>query len=67
MENIKLIFNQFDKDKNGYINLVELRTLSIALNNPMSRAELADTFREFDEDGSGKISWDEFIKFWDKI
>jgi Ca2+-binding EF-hand superfamily protein len=64
-ENIKKIFDQFDKDKNGYINKTELETLSKALNNPLSPAELCDLFKDFDEDRSGKISLKEFIKYWD--
>tara|TARA_B100000795_G_C22757738_1_gene422242 strand:- start:77 stop:295 length:219 start_codon:yes stop_codon:yes gene_type:complete len=62
---IKIIFDQFDKDNNGYINRIELGSLSIALNNPLSPAELYDLFKDFDEDHSGKISWKEFIKYWD--
>ena len=63
-EKIKQIFNQFDKDKSGYINKNELASLSIALNDPLSNAELHDFFRDIDEDNSGKISWEEFIKYW---
>ena len=65
-EKIKQIFNQFDKDKSGYINKNELASLSIALNDPLSNAELHDFFRDVDEDNSGKISWEEFIKYWMK-
>ena len=64
IDEVKKIFNQFDKDKNGYINKSELKNLSIALNNPLENAELQDLFRDLDEDRSGKISWEEFIKYW---
>ena len=63
-ERIKQIFDQFDKNKNGYIDKKELGTLSAALNEPLSPAELQDFFKNVDKDYSGKISWDEFIKYW---
>ena len=63
-ERIKQIFDQFDKNKNGYIDKKELGTLSAALNDPLSPAELHDFFKNVDKDKSGKISWDEFIKYW---
>lgn len=64
IECIKSIFNQFDKNKNGTIGRPELATLSIALNNPLSPAELADLFKQIDENHNGIISWDEFIRYW---
>tara|TARA_B110000908_G_C10247883_1_gene449914 strand:+ start:68 stop:280 length:213 start_codon:yes stop_codon:yes gene_type:complete len=63
---IKKIFDQFDKDKDGYINKKELNSLAIALNNTLSPAELQDLFRDLDIDNSGKITWEEFIKYWIK-
>ena len=64
IERIKSIFNQFDKNKNGTIGKTELAALSIALNNPLSPAELSDLFKQFDKDNSSQISWDEFICYW---
>ena len=61
---IKKIFDQFDKNNNDYIEKKELLALSIALNNPLSSAELSDFFRGFDSDRSGQISWEEFIRYW---
>jgi|TARA_B110000495_G_C22916270_1_gene535242 Ca2+-binding EF-hand superfamily protein len=37
VDRIKQIFNQFDRNKNGSIDKKELYTLSIALNDPLSR------------------------------
>ena len=64
LERIKQIFNQFDKNKNNTIEKNELTTLAIALNNSLSPAELQDLFRDLDIDNSGKITWEEFIKYW---
>jgi len=67
VERIKQIFNQFDKNKNGTIEKKELGTLSIALNDPLSLAELHDLMSAFDKDNSSTISWEEFIQYWDAM
>ena len=64
VDRIKQIFNQFDRNKNGSIDKKELYTLSIALNNQLSPAELQDFMRAFDKDNSSSISWEEFIDYW---
>ena len=66
IERIKSIFNQFDRNKNDTIEKTELKTLSIALNDPLSQAELIDFFKQIDENNNGIISWDEFIRYWNK-
>jgi len=63
-EQIKNIFNQFDKNKNGTIEKKELSSLAIALNDPLSPSELSDFFKNIDYDKSGCITFDEFIKYW---
>tara|TARA_B110000261_G_C13028807_1_gene335367 strand:- start:808 stop:1041 length:234 start_codon:yes stop_codon:yes gene_type:complete len=67
VDRIKQIFNQFDRNKNGSIDKKELYTLSIALNNPLSPAELQDFMRAFDKDNSSSISWEEFIDYWSSM
>jgi Ca2+-binding EF-hand superfamily protein len=64
LSNIKIIFDQFDKNNSGTIDKKELSTLSNALNNPLSNADLHSFFRELDLDNSSQISWDEFIAYW---
>ena len=64
MERLRQTFDKFDKDNSGYIDKKELGTLAIALNNPLSPAELHDFFSKVDADNSGEISWDEFVKYW---
>ena len=64
MERLRQTFDKFDKDNSGHIDKKELGTLAIALNNPLSPAELHDFFSKVDADNSGEISWDEFIKYW---
>jgi Ca2+-binding EF-hand superfamily protein len=61
---IKNVFTQFDKNKNETIEKNELNSLAMALNNPLSPAELYDFFGAIDVDMSGVITWDEFINYW---
>jgi len=66
IERINSIFSQFDRNNNDTIEKTELKTLSIALNDPLSQAELIDFFKQIDENNNGIISWDEFIRYWNK-
>lgn len=61
---IKQIFNQFDKNKNGYLDKKDLNSITLALENPLSPAELQDLFKQIDKDNSGKISLGEFIDYF---
>ena len=61
---IQNIFNNFDSNNDGLINRRELYSLTIALNDPLTPAELADFFKGIDTDNSGEITWDEFITYW---
>ena len=63
-QKIQKIFDQFDKNNSGTIDRKELHSLSIALNNPLSPAELQDFFKAIDKDNSGLITWREFINYW---
>mgnify|MGYP005991540133 FL=1 len=63
-ERIKEIFNQFDRNNNNTIEKKELMSLSAALNNELSPAELQDFFSNIDTDKSNTITWEEFIKYW---
>ena len=61
---IKQIFNQFDKNNNNTIEKKELLALALALNNPLSNAELHKFFKIIDKDHTSTITWEEFIEYW---
>ena len=63
-EAIRKIFNQFDANNDGGICRTELFKLTLALNDPLSDADLADFMQSIDTDHSGNISFDEFIQYW---
>jgi calcium-binding protein CML len=65
-DRIKLIFDQFDQNKNGTIERTELYKLVVALNGNMTEIEVRDFFKDMDTDHSGQITFDEFIKYWTK-
>lgn len=55
-------FAQFDKDNSGTIDIKELRTLLTSLHVNVSDEELQILMDSVDEDRSGEIDFDEFVK-----
>jgi calmodulin len=64
IEEIRDIFNHFDKDKNGTIDAEELAALLEALGADMSDEEMAIGLSVVDADGNGTIEFDEFAAWW---
>lgn len=56
-------FNTFDRDSSGTIDAVELRVVMRALGQKDSESEVMDIMRTVDLDGSGEISFAEFVRF----
>ncbi|OQR96265.1 hypothetical protein ACHHYP_16530 [Achlya hypogyna] len=61
---LRKVFDDYDEDGTGDINPEELAKIAEDLGEPLSKEELAYLIMEFDADGSGTISWDEFIAWW---
>jgi Ca2+-binding EF-hand superfamily protein len=59
-------FNKYDRDKSGDVSVKELMPLLTVLGhapkNVMQRDKLNALLREMDEDGSGEISFEEFLQ-----
>jgi len=66
LEELASNFNAFDKDKNGTINVDELKKLLEKLGHPQTHAALKAMSKEVDEDKDGQISLREFIKIYKK-
>lgn len=56
----RLIFDQFDVDKNGTIDSHELHTAFAAMEKQLSNEEIADLMEEIDVNNDGQIDFDEF-------
>ena len=61
---VRKIFDMFDKDKSGDIDTHEFQELAYELGETLSPEETKKSIAEIDEDKDGKISFDEFYKWW---
>jgi calmodulin len=66
MMDLKEAFDLFDKDKDGRITGVELKTVMQSLGQQPTDAEIADMINEVDVDGNGTIEFSEFIAMMEK-
>lgn len=57
---IRAAFDSFDKDGNGSIDKDEIAKVCEELGVDASGSEIADLLKEADENGDGKISFEEF-------
>lgn len=60
MDDIRKVFNKFDKNGDGKISGDELREILLALGSGATVEEVARMMRELDKDGDGYIDLDEF-------
>merc|ERR1719187_1351730 len=55
-------FKIFDRDKDGYISMKELKKVANMLGTMLTKEELDEFMAEADSDGNGKLDYDEFCK-----
>ncbi|XP_051003007.1 calcium-binding protein 4 [Acomys russatus] len=59
---LRIAFQEFDKDRDGRITVAELRQAAPALlGEPLEGTELDEMLREMDLNGDGTIDFDEFV------
>uniref|UniRef100_A0A2N9EQ98 EF-hand domain-containing protein n=1 Tax=Fagus sylvatica TaxID=28930 RepID=A0A2N9EQ98_FAGSY len=63
MEEVKKIFNKFDKNGDGKISRDELKDVLHALGSKTTSDEVKRIMSEIDKDGNGFISLEEFAEF----
>lgn len=58
------VFNKFDEDGSCAISTAEFRRLIEFLGADFRDSEVADAIKEIDQDGSGQIDREEFVRWW---
>lgn len=59
-------FDRYDADKSSFIELPEFKTLLEELGVPATEERLAAYMEEFDTDSDGKVSFQEFTRWWNR-
>ena len=59
---LKNIFQEFDRDGNGYISMDEAK--AAMKNLPLTDDEIETLVRAYDANDDGRLQYDEFVKFW---
>merc|ERR1712130_1088213 len=57
LEDLKEAFRMFDKNNDGFIDLVELRKVTTLMGASLTSKELNEFMKEADKDGNGKIDY----------
>merc|ERR1711973_127456 len=55
-------FQVFDKNKDGFISVDELRQVMATLGETLSQEEIEEMIKEADQDGDGQVDYNEFVK-----
>lgn len=55
-------FRIFDRNKDGFISVKELKKVTTMLGASLTKEELEEFMKEADVDGNGKLDYDEFVK-----
>merc|ERR1719498_36021 len=63
-ERLQQIFNKYDKDSSGSIDLKELQLMIKDLGGNMTDAEISEAMMQLDKDNNGTCDFQEFVQFW---
>ena len=61
---LRFLFDLYDTDKSGDLDLDELRNLASEMGKELTERELQDAIDEMDEDGGGTVCFPEFAEWW---
>jgi len=61
-EDLKEAFKIFDKNKNGFIEMKELRTVTMTLGEKLTEEEFQEFWQEADVNRDGKLDYMEFVE-----
>jgi len=60
MDHYRKFFDQFDKDKKGYVMVIQVGLVMNAMQLDYEEKSMRKIIRKFDADGSGKLEFNEF-------
>jgi hypothetical protein len=63
-QRISTVFNAFDRDNSGFLDIKEIEQVSSELGHSVTSIELERLFAEVDENGDGQISLSEFTNWY---
>ncbi|MBK8011704.1 MAG: EF-hand domain-containing protein [Deltaproteobacteria bacterium] len=63
-QELREVFEHFDRDGNGTIDPAELKALLEALGGGFTDEEVRIGLKEIDRNGNGKIEFSEFARWW---
>jgi len=66
-QEVREIFDHYDRDKDGVIELPEFARICEAAGMAMEEEELATGYADVDRDSDGTISWAEFVAWWHSL
>ena len=61
-DQLREVFNTFDKDGNGSIDREEIKAVCESLGIEADKSAIDDLIKQADADGNGKIEFEEFKK-----
>ncbi|MCJ1289774.1 hypothetical protein MMC34_001307 [Xylographa carneopallida] len=61
-DEIREAFKVFDRDNNGFISAAELRHVMTSIGEKLTDDEVDEMIREADQDGDGRIDYNEFVQ-----
>lgn len=65
-QELRNIFRKFDSDNSGFIEAKEIRAVLKSMGQNLAEADVNDAVKALDRNRDGKISFDEFAKFFRK-
>jgi hypothetical protein len=66
-EDIRVIFDKFDADKNGHITAKEISDVMKELGESVPGYQIRDMIKEVDIDENGTVEFDEFVEMYKKV
>jgi Ca2+-binding EF-hand superfamily protein len=61
-DNVEEFFRAFDRNKDGFIDISELKSMLMNLGEPMSEAEVSQVMLDFDKSQDGRLNIEEFAR-----